>query len=78
MKKKHLEDDGRTIVDMNVEGFRWYESEEQKKGKRRLASRSPQEKKRIFRTTYLSIAIPMICLLIGVGIAFVLLYYLWL
>lgn len=26
-KKRPLEDDGRTIADMNVEGFKWYQPE---------------------------------------------------
>ena len=78
MKKEHPDDDGRTIVDMNVEGFRWYESEAQKRGKARFAAKTPQEKKRIFRSTYLSVVLPLICLVIGVGVAFFILYYLWL
>ena len=78
MKKRHFEDDGRTIVDMNVEGFRWYESEEQKRSRQRLASKTPQEKKKIFRATYLSTVLPLVCLIVGVGVAFFILYYLWL
>lgn len=77
-KKEYSDDDGRTIVNMNVEGFDWYESERDKAGKRAYASKTPKEKKAIARATYLSVAIPMICLLIGVSAVFFLLYFLWL
>ncbi len=77
-KKDYSDDDGRTIVNMNVEGFAWYESEDQKKAKREIRKKSPAEKKMIFRETYRSVAIPLICGILGVGLAFLLLYYCWL
>ncbi len=77
-KKEYSDDDGRTIVDMNVEGFRWYESESQQEGKKAYARRTPKEKKALRRATWFSVALPLVCLLIGVSAAFFLLYFLWL
>ena len=77
-KKQYSDDDGRTVVNMNVEGFAWYESEEDKKNRTALAKKTPKEKKAIARKTYLSVALPLICLLLGVSAAFFILYYLWL
>ena len=76
-KKRYDDDDGRTIADMNVEGFKWYESEEKKK-KRELARKyTKAERKSIMRSSFVSLALPVICLIVGI-IAYLLLYYVWL
>ena len=77
-KKRYDDDDGRTIADMNVEGFKWYESEEKKK-KRELARKyTKAERKSIMRSSFVYIAFPVICLIVGGIIAYLLLYYVWL
>ena len=82
MSRKNKKDDGldteTTIVDMNVEGFKWYESEEKKK-KRELARKyTKAERKSIMRSSFVSLALPVICLIVGGIIAYLLLYYVWL
>ncbi len=76
-KKDYTDDDGRTIVDMNVDGFRWYKPKNEE-GKKAVAGKSRKEKKRLFRSAYLSLALPLICLLVGVSLTFFILYYFWL
>ena len=50
-KKEYPDDDGRTIINMNVEGFGWYKPEEEQKAGKSLAGKSRKEKKKIFRST---------------------------
>ncbi len=77
-KKEYPDDDGRTIINMNVEGFGWYKPEEEQKAGKSLAGKSRKEKKKIFRSTYLSVLLPLVCLLVGVSLTFFILYYFWL
>ncbi len=77
-KREYPDDDNRTIVNMNVEGFGWYESEEQKKSKQALARKSPKERRSLARSAYLTVALPLVCLLVGMLVAFTVLYFLWL
>ena len=76
-KKQDPQDDGRTIVDMNVDGFRWYTPKGSANGKSKRKFNN-REKKALIRSTYLSVALPIICLIVGGTIAFLILYYFWL
>ncbi len=77
-KKEYPDDDNRTIVNMNVEGFGWYESEERKKSKQALAGKSRKERRALARSAYLTVALPLMCLLVGMVTVFALLYFVWL
>lgn len=79
-KKEKFEDDGRTIADMNVEGFKWYNPEVKTDGKH-CEKKQPipkSEKRAVFLSGWRAFAFPVICALLGGLIAFALLYFVWL
>lgn len=67
-----------TIVDMNVEGFSWYDPSRKKSGgKRQSLDVTPKERRAMVRGAFLAL-LPFIgCLVLAMSAAF-LLVYLWL
>ncbi len=72
-KKKKYVDDGHTIYNMDVEGFRWHD-------KKKASTNDyidKKEKRVIYRSAFKAYLPALILTLIGFGIA-ILLIYLWL
>ncbi len=79
-KKKEYEDDsGYTIIDMNVEGMPGYIKPEHKKNKESIAklNLTKKEKRAIFWGSFKAVLPTVAFILVGFGIA-TLLMYLWL
>ena len=77
-KKTYDDDDGRTVADMNVEGFRWYESDDKKRKREAAKKMSKAERKALMLSSYKRIALPLICIIVGIVLAYLFCYYVWL
>ena len=75
-KKEYRDDDGRTIANMNVEGFRWYNPQVEKKEQPVFLSKS--DRRAVFFAGLKSFLLPAVCVLAGGIVAFLLCYFLWL
>lgn len=76
-KKTYADDDGRTIVDMNVDGFPWYRPT---KADKKAAKEDAPTRRELYAMirAWFSVYIPRIlCVLTGFGIA-MLVVYCWL
>lgn len=77
-KRKHYDDDdGRTIVDMNVEGMPWYQPGKTDKKVDKEDQPKRKERRAMVRGAYLAYLPIFLAFLCGIGIAAVLLYF-WL
>ena len=74
-RKEYKDEDGRTIANMNVDGFRWYESPEKKERRAHVAKKVGKAEK---RSMFVSLAIPLICLAVGGILAYLFCFYVWL
>ena len=76
-KQKHDEfmDDGSTIADMNVEGFRWYQSKKTKELRKNLVEvdLTPKERRAIVKGAFLAF-LPVFLVIVGSFIAVYLLF----
>ncbi|MCF7924878.1 MAG: hypothetical protein K9L64_07240 [Candidatus Izimaplasma sp.] len=77
-KKPEIIDDGRTIAEMNVKGFRWYQSKEtiSKKAKIKALDLTPRERRAMIIGSYLAYLPVLLGLLAAFSVAY-LLFYLW-
>lgn len=71
-KKEKFVDDGRTIYNMDVEGFRWHEKN---KAKQNLVTKD--EKRTIVRSAYKAY-LPALLIVVGAFVLASVLIYLWL
>lgn len=78
-KKKEFVDDGRTIVDMNVDGFRWYVPAKTKRQKSELSGLNitKEERRAMMKGAFLAV-LPVLFAALGVFTAIFLLTYAWL
>lgn len=74
-KKPKFEDDGRTVVDMNIEGTPWY------KGKNYDPDKIPKltfkERWAVFKGMFFAMLPPLLCTIAGMSVVAILLW-LWL
>jgi hypothetical protein len=79
-KLKDIEDDGRTIADMNVEGMPWYMGKKQKKNKKELGDLglTKEEKKAMFLGMIEAMAPIAIVGVVLFTIIYAFLYFVWL
>lgn len=79
MAKKKFEDDGRTIANMNCDGFRWYKppKEEEKKKEIDDLGLTKKEKRALVRQAFKQ-AIPSIGIIVASLLLAMLLVSLWL
>lgn len=75
-KKEYRDDDGRTIANMNIEGFKWYDPHLERKEK--PVSLSKDDRRAVFFAGLRSFALPIMCVLAGGIVAFLLCYFVWL
>ena len=75
-KERPPDDDGRTIVNMNVEGMPWYHPESEKKVKE-SDKPSRKERRALIRAGYLAYLPRILSILFGFTVVF-LLMWLWL
>ncbi len=75
-KKEYQDDDGRTVANMNVEGFRWYRPQSERKEK--PVSLSKSDRRTLFFAGLKTFLLPALCVLAGGIAAFLLCYFLWL
>ncbi|XMB72103.1 hypothetical protein RJI07_08340 [Mycoplasmatota bacterium WC30] len=77
-KKVDVIDDGRTISDMNVDGFSWYQSKKTMKKKRKLMDLNllPKERWAIIKGAYLAY-LPVFLFIIGALLITYVLFYIW-
>ena len=69
-KKKYSDDDGRTIVDMNVDGMPWYTPTRKDKRKVDDEDRPTRKEKRAMMGAWFSVYLPrLLAVLVGFGIA---------
>ncbi len=73
-KKPRYEDDGHTVVDMNIEGTSWYRGKNYDPNVPKLTRK---EKRAVFKGAFLSMLPAFLCTLAGFGLA-ILLIVLWL
>lgn len=78
-KKRYDDDDGRTIADMNVDGFDWYLNPEQEKKKKDFQSvnMTRREKTAMFWAAFLHYLPALFIILAAFGLA-IFFVYLWL
>jgi len=74
-KKNDFVDDGSTIADMNVEGFRWYQSKKTRELRKNLVEvdLSPKERRAIVKGAFLAF-LPVFLIIVGSFIAAYLLF----
>lgn len=74
-KRNDFVDDGSTIADMNVEGFRWYQSKKTQQLKKNLVEvdLSPKERRAIVKGAFLAF-LPVFLVIVGSFIAVYLLF----
>jgi len=74
-KQDEFVDDGSTIADMNVEGFRWYQSKKTKELRKNLVEvdLTPKERRAIVRGAFLAF-LPVFLIIVGSFIAVYLLF----
>ena len=74
-KRNDFVDDGSTIADMNVEGFRWYQSKKTQQHKKNLVEvdLSPKERRAIVKGAFLAF-LPVFFVIVGSFIAVYLLF----
>lgn len=73
-KKQKFVDDGRTIVDMNIEGTRWYRGKNYNPDRPKLTFK---ERFAIFRGAFLAMLPALLCTIAGLTVAAILVW-LWL
>lgn len=73
-KKKYADDDGRTVIDMNVDGFPWYNP---KRGEKKVAEEDLPTRKELMAMIRAEFAVylpKVICILLGFGAAMGIIY----
>ncbi|HKM32799.1 MAG TPA: hypothetical protein VJX95_04445 [Oscillospiraceae bacterium] len=78
-KKKQIIDDGRTISNMNVEGFKWYTSQKEQsaRSKGEKLNLTFKERMAIVFGAYIAFLRPFLILLATFGILILIMYF-WL
>lgn len=78
-RKNGFTDDGRTIANMNVEGFRWHIPEKSKRRKKELAELNitKEERRAMIKGALLAI-LPIAFAYIGIFLAIMIFLYFWL
>lgn len=72
-------DDGRTIADMNVKGFRWYSSEKNKRRRKEFADlKITKAERRAMIKGALQVILPIALTFLGIFLAIFLIIYFWL
>lgn len=74
-EQNEIVDDGSTIADMNVEGFRWYQSKKTNELRKNIidANLTPKERRAIARGALLAF-LPVFLVIIGCFVAIYLLF----
>ncbi|MDE6029680.1 MAG: hypothetical protein K2F90_05135 [Clostridiales bacterium] len=67
--KKYADDDGRTIVDMNVEGFRWYRPNKSDKKVDKEDRPTRKETRAMMRAWFAAYLPRIFALIVGFGLA---------
>jgi len=77
-KKMDVIDDGRTVSNMNVDGFSWYQSKKTIKRKQKLMDLNllPKERWAIIKGAYLAY-LPVFLFILGGFVVTYLLFYVW-
>lgn len=73
-KKDEYIDDGHTVYNMDIEGFRWHDRKARNANKTEI---SKKERRALIRSAYKSYLPPVLMILLGFSLAAVLLYF-WL
>ncbi|HBR30810.1 MAG TPA: hypothetical protein DD733_01875 [Clostridiales bacterium] len=78
-KNKSVDDDGRTIADMNIEGFRWFTGRKSKPHKSELygLNITKAERRAMVKGALLAV-LPILLASIGIFAAVFILTYVWL
>ena len=74
-KKEYQDDDGRTVANMNVEGFRWYRPQSDRKEKPVYLSKS--DRRAVYFAGLKTFLLPALCVLAGGIAAFFVWYIIW-
>lgn len=79
MKNNKFNDDGRTVADMNVEGFRWYTPRKNKQFRKELSGLqiSKGERQAMMKGALQAI-FPIVFTFIGIFLVIFLILYFWL
>ena len=75
-KKEYADDDGRTVANMNVEGFKWYVSDKEKKNREgmRGLNLTKKESRAIMKGAFLAYLTAFLMIIIGFSVAFLIIY----